>query len=787
MLNSFDQISIILGIILGTVIAVLFIKYGPVLLRNIKQVSTVQKVQKKDSSSFDGLLRKHMLKKVQAQHLAQEICSLNDIYVQQYLYSHPLHANVAKLPDEEPIFLREALSVLDVPELACELPLPKLTLSQALSGGCNIAIAGAIGTGKTACLANFVSEILEKRCAQSVFNDYLPIYFHIAHLSLYSKLPLFECLSRCLYDEGLDISPPELEKELSDYVIHTPLLLVIDGMDEFRQTDFNNAVTMLQRLHKENPQVLMVTTCGPYYSGRLDAAGFTTLPIIPAGQVEYKKALMAWLKVWQRINPSLSADQPGSHEAELITLWINQENLHPTYADFTFMVLSVLFRDFVPENRSVLPYLRRKTNGKVHPDTLVHLANFLARDCNFIANLNDVQKSLSTIPGSQTGNPSETLDRLLSSGVVNRYADQLRFTNPSIVAHLLVHSETYTPVQDANVLIHSPIDDLVTRFTAVEADYIVKWLETLNPFDARSLSLTVSHLFSKSVASTSFNAIIPKLAKYLVSEQLPLSSKIKFAAIINYANPSLFSQLLTKLETLSGKDCKRVCAFFYSFLPLKPHEAFLVDTLEHSDPRVSIFGFLSLLISSDPRAANLLLEVIQSDAERYGRFISELCSQYPNSGHQLIRHLSQQENATLRRFSVYGLRLIPDVWATELLDEISRTDKAWIIRDAAAQALNSQFNPIAYAPQPLPRIVDNPLIVSSVVKKGIGIPANGYPYELLFDLLENGVYSESLTALQYLITRPNAETLAKIKRLIALDKPIRELAARALFEISLRE
>lgn len=785
--NSVDLLSIILGIIVGIVTAVLLIKYIPVLIKMLNPENKVQKVQKKESSSIEKLLRKYMLKKAQMQHLAPELCSLNDIYIQQSLYSHPLHSNVSILSEEEPIFFREALSVLDVPELACELPLPKLTLAQALSSGRNIAIAGGIGTGKTTCLANLASEILERRCTETRLNDYLPILFHISALSPHSNLPLLECLSRCLYDEGLDISPPEIEKALSEHLKHSPLLLLIDGLDEFRQAEFNNAVTLLQRLHNENPQVLLITTCGPYFSGRLDAAGFSILPIIPPGQGEFRQGFAAWLKVWQGLGPTYAAGQPVGHEFDLITLWMNQENVHPTYADFTFTVLSVFFRDYIPGNQTVIPYLQRKTEGKIPPNKLVRLGQLLSSNGNFSSGLHDVQKIFSTLSATQIGSSSDTINRLLNCGVLTESADQLRFTNPSVLVHLLANSDTYPLLQNIHVLLHSPIDDQVIRFSAVDPDYISKWLDALDPYDARSLSITLSHVFSRSIQPDSLNTTFPKLAKCIVSEQLPLSSKIKFAAIINYANPALFSQLLAKLEALPGKDCRKICAFFYSFLPLKQHESFLIDMLEDTQPAVSLFGFLSLLISSDPRAPHLLLEVIQSDPERYGRFVSELSSQYPVTGHQLIRQLAQQENATLRRFSLHGLRLIVDDWATKLLDEISRNDKAWIIRDAAAQALHDKFKPETYAPQRLIRIIENPVIVNAAVKKGVGIPANDYPYELLLDILERGTFKESLMALQYLVTRPNPTVMSKFKRLISFDNPIREIASRAFYEISLRE
>lgn len=787
MLKSIDQISIFLGIVLCVAIAILLFKYIPLIYAKYKPVKKLHNSQKKDLTDTDRLLRNHLLKKVQIQHLAHELCSLSDVYVKQFLYSHPLHANPSMLQEDEPIFFREALSVLDVPELACELPLPKVTLTQALSGGVNIAIAGGIGIGKTTCMANLAAEILEKRCTDSNLNNFLPLYFHIVHLSQYSNLPLLECLSRCLFDDGVDLTPPEIEKALASYQVQSNLLLLIDGLDELRPTEFNAAVKLLQRINQEYPHAKLVTTCGPYFTGSLESAGFCTLPIIPPGQVEFRKALSLWLKVWQRVNPDNQSTQLNVLESDFIQLWTNQEISHPTYADFTFSTLAVLFHDIVKGNQPILPYLQRKTKNKISLDSLVRLSLHFSSNGGYCSSLRDASKSLSSGSGFQPVNSSDSINLLLFSGLLSQHADRIRFSNPSVLVHLLALSESFHPKTEVSILVQSPIEDLVSRYSSAEdAEYIVKWIDTNDPFDVRSLAIILSHLFSKSSMPSSISSTFPKLAKYIISDQLPLSTKLKFAAIINYANSAIFSQLLARLETLPDKDCRRLCSFFYGFLPLTKHESFLINTLDNPQKSVSMFGFLSLLISSDTNALKMLLDVIQSDPERFGRAVSELSSQYPKTGRQVISELSSQENTTLRRFSLYGLRLIVDEWADTLLDEISRNDKAWIIRDAAAQAVNNKHKPETYAPQRLNAITDNPLIVTAASKRGVGIPRNAYPYELLLDLLDNGTFNESVQAMQYLAANPNEAVIAKFKRLNSFDNPMREIASRVLYEISLR-
>lgn len=787
MADSFDQVSIIFGAVLGIVITILLIKYLPVILKHIKTMNVTHTTGKKDLVETERKIRKHILRNAQLQHLAPDLCGLNDIYVQQMLYSHPLHANATLLQEDEPLFFREALSIQDVPELACEFPLPKISLSQALAGGCNIAVSGGIGSGKTACLSNLTSEILENRCNNAHLNSFLPILVHIEHLACYRDFPLLDGLSQCLYDEGLDIPPPEINRILTEYLTSSRLLILVDGLDEVQPLEFSNAVKTLQQIHIDYPQILLVTTCGPYFSGDLESAGFIVLPLVPPGQSEFQSALTVWLRTWQSINSLEKSNPTDSQESDLLPLWMNQQNTHPTFFDFTISVLSVLFHDQVPENsRSILPYLKRKTLGRAPLDSLLRIAQLFSSNGYYGAPLNAVVKQISNSTDSLSTTPSEILNLSLRSGLLTQKAEKIRFTNPSVLVHLLSISDSYQPNNEIAALLHSPIDDHIFKHKTKENEYIVKWVENIDPLDVRSLSSTLNHLFSMTSVPQTINSVFSKIIKYIVTDKLPLSTKIKFASIINYANPRIFSQVLSKIETLPGSDNLRLCAFFYGFLPLSQHETFIFDILENPTPSISMIGIQSLLLSSDPNAPQILLDLIKSNPERYGRAASELGSQYPRTGHKLIRLLSEQENTILRRFSLYGLRLTTVAWSDNLLDEMSRNDKAWIIRDAAAQAINNKFNPEFYAPHRLVPIAQNPLVISAASKQGTGISPTVFPYDLLLIILANGTFNESLQAFQYLYSNPNETAITRIRQLINTNQPLREIVARALYEMSLR-
>ena len=93
MLETFDTISIIIGLFIGIITTFLLIRYLPRLFKSTQSTKKTEKLHKRDINK-DQLLRKFVLRKLQKHHLAPGLCPLSDIYVQQFLYSQIGRAHV---------------------------------------------------------------------------------------------------------------------------------------------------------------------------------------------------------------------------------------------------------------------------------------------------------------------------------------------------------------------------------------------------------------------------------------------------------------------------------------------------------------------------------------------------------------------------------------------------------------------------------------------------------------------------------------------------------------------
>jgi len=789
---SLDLFSLVLGFLLG--IISLFLVYRIRGLLPKREPSGMRKNRKTNREvQYELLLRKFLLRKVQGLHIASNICPLSDIYIPQKLISSPLHAHCTDDLEEEPVFFRNHLSLTDVPELSTGYPLPQLTLRQALSGGQNIAIMGKIGSGKTTALANLVIEILESRCGQSEFNSYLPIYIHAGDINILGDPADFlGKLAGSINHQYPALKIPDILNILQKYHSQSRLLVLFDGLDELRPQNFDAAVRMLQIIRNEYPNIRMVTTCGPYYTGDLYRAGFTALPIRPPDHADYLQLLLHWRQVW---NELLTRELETSeiNESSMITeLWLKQEAPLPSFFEMTLIVLSALSHDHVPNKKPIIPYLQHKTEGITSIDTLVTIAEQMA-DKNFQGmQLSDLVDRLSIAlpPGRTSSSTTLTTEdlakKLIKNNLFINRGGFYQFTNPSILCHLLSFSNVYKKNTDLIFLLRSPMENQITQLAEIDDDYLLSWLNSNDFIYQRNIPIVLDHLINRQNKNTDLSTVFPRLVNLIVAKEIPLSIKIKIAAIIYYANQAIFSQLLTKLEKHPSPDCRKLCAFFYGFDQNKTHQEYIINCTNDQDFSVRNFGYMALINRFDANSENLLAELLQNGYDKSGQIVAELLAQNYEKGHDMLKKFSENDHPSCRRNVIYGLRLLQEDWADKLLNKINTEDKVWMVRDAAAHALEKKWDPLLYSPRLPCSPAEDPQLLKFAGDHGQGIPVKTYPYELLKDLLQTGSYEKMLIAIQYLIASPNKDTFELIATKSKSDNPVREIACQALIEVGLR-
>jgi HEAT repeat protein len=139
----------------------------------------------------------------------------------------------------------------------------------------------------------------------------------------------------------------------------------------------------------------------------------------------------------------------------------------------------------------------------------------------------------------------------------------------------------------------------------------------------------------------------------------------------------------------------------------------------------------------------------------------------------------------VRRAVVYGLTRISEDWAYEILEKIRVDDSQWIVRNAAAQAIEARQAPNSNIPHQWVHPSQAPWVIAFAARQGVGVAAGVFPIEMLLHALKAGDEDERMAALEYLRGMHDPDILTAIfNALYEGVGTVKEAAANALYELA---
>jgi hypothetical protein len=120
--------------------------------------------------------------------------------------------------------------------------------------------------------------------------------------------------------------------------------------------------------------------------------------------------------------------------------------------------------------------------------------------------------------------------------------------------------------------------------------------------------------------------------------------------------------------------------------------------------------------------------------------------------------------------------MINQDWSVKELHHLNSTDHAWMVRDAAAQAIENQWNPAPFIPRPLPPLGKNPTILHFLETISSDSPYKGNSSDLLGTLIHSQDYPLQLLGLRYLIKQGGSQIPAALEALVCRPGNLREVA-----------
>jgi HEAT repeat protein len=151
----------------------------------------------------------------------------------------------------------------------------------------------------------------------------------------------------------------------------------------------------------------------------------------------------------------------------------------------------------------------------------------------------------------------------------------------------------------------------------------------------------------------------------------------------------------------------------------------------------------------------------------------------------MLREAAEHDALLTRRAAVFGLARVPDSWAEEILEKVQVDDNQWVVRGAAAEALEQRRNP-PWKVYPAPKdLSELPWLVAYAAREGVGMVPGRAALDLVRRALNNGSADEQIAAIEALGWSGGEELSMELyKALRSGEDHLRDAALETLWRLT---
>ena len=360
----------------------------------------------------------------------------------------------------------------------------------------------------------------------------------------------------------------------------------------------------------------------------------------------------------------------------------------------------------------------------------------------------------------------------------------IRFVNPAIAGFFAARQ---TNVEFIAAALRSPFwahANQGLRYMAAISDD-TNWIETFLHSEETPLHrplLTAARWLVDGKPGAAWRGLLfRQLLNGVQDEQLPLSLRARMLTAFVYSNdlaaPKLFKQLITA-RTPSVRMLAGLGIGAWGDSSLAGDLIAALGDIEESVRTAACLGLVSLHSES---ALSAVADVLLNGDERLRQAAAELLVYLPRQGAEIIREAAQVNDLLTRRAAVFGLIQIREPWSKQMLEKIAIEDGQWVVRNAAAQALDVVQERDPRIPRPLLPPHETPWLVSFAGKRNIGLSEYQSATNVLLLALKSGTFEDQMASLRYLQDSPEEDVISAVYSLYYGDQP--ELKDAALLLI----
>jgi len=810
-----DRFSFWIGVVVGLIFAWFFSilrKGWPYLVAFIKE--QIQAARDSMTAGTEARLRNDMLRMAQRQHLAAPFAALDEILIPPTLLTPPsaVDPDHITLDDESS---QQAIPYLpDWPELAATFFAPTLTLPEVLSGKTNLILMGQPGSGKTVALAYLTSLISRGDPLVSELGNLVPVFLHAGDIDPITdgKDPLSPFID-ALATHVSSLTLPRLPNLLHNVFDSGRVMLMIDGLDEFGPDAAKQIIELVKVLIGHYPLVRVIMATSPYYYDGLTSIGF--LPVAIAAWDDNQKAqfLTKWRDLWSHLLIS-DDQQPGLVDPMILSGWLTTREVPPNPLEYTLKVWAAFAGDSLGAEapQAVEAYLRRMTvNTRNARPALEKLASqmllaiqpmasqreaetWLAEFSTGETTVGDglsLEQSGSSGKKKSTARPSSNvLSILVTNGLlVNRRGSYLSFVHPVLAGYLC--GSTLAKTGEAWNLQNQPewIGKSITmQYLAsfgnvgnLVESMLAKWDDALK----RDVLTAGRWLRTAPKNAPWRGAVMRGLATTIQKEQTTLGLSARaLTALALTGDPSLtsfFRQLFKSTE-----PNLRLLGILGSGMA---HDTKIISDLtgmaEDPVPNVGRAACMALMAIGNKPALDAIASILLQGSDASRRAAAEVLAMNPEEGYPTLQEGSVLDDLLVRHAIVFGLARINEPWARQLLEKMAIEDGQWVVRNAAAQAIDDLKRMNPHIPTAMPPLHEIPWLIKYAAKSGVGVSPGKPAVEVLTKALKDGDEYEKMAALDFVRLYGTEDYIVQIYHILyGSQGELREIAFNALWHLA---
>ncbi|MCJ7823969.1 MAG: HEAT repeat domain-containing protein [Anaerolineales bacterium] len=779
--NYYDVGEFFFGILLGILGALFYFKLEPI--RN--EISgwfegrSQEKGSRRKRVSADQY-RSDLIAKAQSMHVARAIFSLEEILVPPRLLAPP----IAQGPDKDEAIPENTLSILptlpDWNYLSGIYQAPTISFGNALSTKTNILITGWPGSGKTTALAYLAIHSALRDPEVGPAAELTPVFLHVAALVLdrsSEKDPLKPIVT-AVQDSVSSTAAARLPGQLQSEFKRGRALLLLDGLDEFTDTEIPSISAWLERLVEKYPGNLIIAA-GPamYYDG-LVKAGLVPVQLAPWTAHDQNVFMRKWAESWQtHIAPLLPKRRLADIDPALISGWLTNTFRGWSPLEITLQTWASYVGDMRGDRMidCMEAYVERVLSPGEIKSTMTTALNWI--------------KSQSGILSDRSIRRGTPINNMIEAGILTRHAgNRLSFSQPNVGAYLAAREIADNGSAPDSLEIGWSPAELTLRFLAAVGDISTvseRYLQIKDdPLELPLLAL--ARCLPEAPKKAAWRAdVMRRLAALVADANRPYGFRLRIVHALSAAKEETVAVLFQRLLESDKPGSRVLGALGLGGMRHEDSANLLIQTIKtkrnlHSR-QAACLALAS--IGTDEALEGLGHILLESD-EGVLIAAAEALACNPDEGYDMLRDAMEMENLLTRRAAVFGLARVPEAWAMEIIETVHLDDDQWVVRGAAAEALEQHRNPPWKILPPIEDLSALPWLQTFAEKEGLAVAPGRAALEMVRRALNKGSDDEQIAALEAIIWAGGEELAMELFQALKSPEPhLRDAAYEALWQL----